>query len=204
MDLRRVNATRSPHRRPTRVRAPARALLGVGWLCGALALSCGDSTAEPPPPPPPPPASLSALFGQTLFRADGSAVGMEALEGKAIIAIYFGAAGCPACTAFTPLLVNAYDELRQAGRSFEVVYVSFDGSAEIMYQYMLDARMQWLAMPWGGSQSAALTQRYGVRWIPTLVIIDGAGKTVSLTGREEVSSRGAAAYDDWLTRSGDG
>jgi thiol-disulfide isomerase/thioredoxin len=182
---------------PSNVRASARPMvLGVilfSWL-GAC-----DSTVAPPPP-----ASLSELFGSTLVLADGTVVGIEALEGKALIAIYFGARGCPACAVFTPLLVDAYEELREAGRSFEVVYVSSDGNAESMHQYMLDAGMRWLALPWGGSHSAALGQRYGVRWIPTVIVVDGAGATVSLKGYEEVASRGAAAYDDWLARSGGG
>jgi nucleoredoxin len=180
----------------TWVRTPAWRVLVVAGIC-TLGGAC-DSTVEPPP------ASLSELFGPTLFMSDGTAVGLEALEGKALIAIYFGARGCPACAAFTPLLVDAYEELRAAGRSFEVVYVSSDGSAESMYQYMLDAGMRWLATPWGGSRNAALGQRYGVRYIPTVVVIDGAGVTVSLKGHEEIANRGAAAYDDWLARSGDG
>jgi nucleoredoxin len=182
---------------PGKVRASVRpmvlAVIFFSWLGGAC-----DSTVAPPPP-----ASLSELFGSTLLMADGTAVGIEALEGRAIIAIYFGARGCPACAAFTPRLVDAYEEIQGAGKSFEVVYVSSDGSAESMHQYMLDAGMRWLATPWNGSHSAALGQRYGVRWIPTVVVIDGAGATVSLKGHEEIANRGAAAYDDWLARSGE-
>jgi nucleoredoxin len=182
---------------PGKVRASVRpmvlAVIFFSWLGGAC-----DSTVAPPPP-----ASLSELFGSTLLMADGTAVGIEALEGRAIIAIYFGARGCPACAAFTPRLVDAYEEIQGAGKSFEVVYVSSDGSAESMHQYMLDAGMRWLATPWNGSHSAALGQRYGVRWIPTVVVIDGAGATVSLKGHEEIANRGAAAYDDWWARSGE-
>jgi nucleoredoxin len=181
---------------PGNLRASARPKVLAAILFLWLGTAC-DSTVSPPPP-----ASLSELFGPTLLMADGTAVGIQALEGKAIIAIYFGARGCPACAAFTPLLVDAYEELRAANRSFEVVYVSSDGSAENMRQYMLDAGMRWLATPWGGSHSAALGQRYGVRWIPTVIVIDGAGATVSSKGHEEIASRGAAAYDDWLARSG--
>jgi thiol-disulfide isomerase/thioredoxin len=174
-----------------------RKLLAVPLLSW-LVVACGSTVA------PPPPASLAELFGPTLLMADGSAVGPEVLEGKALIGIYFGAWGCPACGAFTPLLVDAYDELREAGRSFEVVYVSSDGSAEIMHRYMRDAGMRWPALPWGGSRSAALGQRYGVRYIPTVIIIDGSGATVSLKGYEEIADRGAAAYEGWLARSGGG
>jgi hypothetical protein len=172
----------------------------VLWMIVVVGLAAGcESTAAPPPP-----TSLVELFGHTLLLADGTAVGIEALEGKAIIAIYFGARGCPACAVFTPRLVDAYEELHAAGRSFEVVYVSSDGNAASMQQYMSDAGMGWLALPWGGSRSAALGQRYGVRWIPTVIVIDGAGATISLKGHEEIANRGAAAYSDWLASSGGG
>jgi thiol-disulfide isomerase/thioredoxin len=181
---------------PGNVRASVRPAVLAVILFSWLGAACKSTVA------PAPPASLSELFGSTLLMADGTTVGIEALEGKAIIAIYFGARGCPACAAFTPRLVDAYEELREAGRSFEAVYVSSDGSAESMHQYMLDAGMRWLATPWGGSHSTALGQRYGVRWIPTVIVIDGAGATISLKGHEEIVNRGAAAYDDWLARRG--
>lgn len=180
---------------PANARASARPMVLAVILFSGLGAACDSAVA------PPPGASLQELFGSTLLTADGTVVGIEALEGKALIAIYFGARGCPACAAFTPLLVDAYDELQGAGRSFEVVYVSSDGSALGMYQYMVDAGMGWLALPWGGSHSAALGQRYGVRWIPTLIVIDGEGYTVSMSGHVEITERGAAAYDDWLARS---
>jgi nucleoredoxin len=180
---------------PKWIRAAAgRKVLAV-TLFSWLALGCESPVA------PPPPAALPELFGSSLLLADGRSVGIEALAGKAIIAIYFGARGCPACAVFTPRLAEVYEGLRAAGRSFEVVYVSSDGSAESMHRYMQDAGMGWLALPWGGSHAAALGQRYDVRWIPTVIVIDGAGATVSMTGREEIAELGAAAYDDWLARS---
>jgi hypothetical protein len=186
---------------PTRARAVApyrraRGVRAVGLFCGLLAMACAESPVGPPPP-----ASLLELFGDSLFTAAGAPVGVEALEGRALIGIYFGARGCPACATFTPMLVDAYDQLRQAGRSFEVVYISSDGSAESMFQYMAEAGMGWLALPWGSGRSAALGHRYGVRWIPTLVVVDGAGRTVSLDGHTEIKSRGVSAYDVWLARA---
>jgi hypothetical protein len=192
-----MSRSREPFSRPVQGR-PALRVLGAAVLAAALVPACDGSDSVGPPPP----ASLDELFGDTLLKADGSAVGIEALEGKALIGIYFCARDCPACGAFTPLLVDAYDQIREAGGSFEVVYVSSDGSATIMHQYMRDAGMQWLALPWAGGRSMALGQRYGVRWIPTVIVLDGAGNTVSTRGHEEIAARGAAAYDDWLARSG--
>ncbi len=164
----------------------------------ALAVACGDDS-----PTELPPASLEELFGDRLYRADGSEVGLEALEGVPVIGIYFGASGCPACSQFTPLLVAAYEEIHEAGRPFEVVYVSSDRNAPEMFDYMVSAGMGWLALPWRGDRAMALVERYEIRWIPTLVVIDGGGGTISLTGREEVTEKGAAAYEDWRAAVGD-
>jgi nucleoredoxin len=172
-------------------------VLALGGLCGWAAVACSESPAGPGPP-----VSLAELFGNTLLLADGTAVGIEALEEKRFIGIYFGARGCPACAVFTPRLVAAHEELREAGRSFEVVYVSSDVSSASMFQYMVDAGMEWLALPWGGRRSRDLGQRYDVRWIPTLIVVDGSGRTVSANGRDEIAEHGAGAYDVWLAGSG--
>jgi nucleoredoxin len=183
----------------SRVRRGACAVVIASALFSGLLASCsGDNGMVDPEPP----ASLSDLLGPVFYKADGSSVGIEAVEGKALVAIYFSARGCPACGAFTPLLLNAYESLIETGRSFEVVLVSLESSAQDMFAYMADYGMPWLALPFGGEKSQALSRRYDVRWIPTLVVVDGQGRTVSMTGREEVAARGAGAYDDWLAKGG--
>lgn len=171
-------------------------MLVATGLCSGLVAGCGDDS-----PTEPSRASLLELFGDTLLRADGSVEGIEALEGAALIGIYFGSYQCSACAGFTPILVDAYGQLREQGRSFEVVYVSLDPGEASMLSYMTESGMSWLAVPWRGSHSNALLERYDVEWIPTLIIIDGEGGTVSREGAQEVVDHGAAAYDDWLARA---
>jgi nucleoredoxin len=171
----------------------------VSAVLSGLLFSCGGDNGIVEPEPP---ASLADLLGTVFHRADGSSVGIAAIQDKTFVAIYFSARGCPACGAFTPLLLQAYDDLEEAGRPFEVVLVSFESSAQDMFTYMTDLGMPWLAVPFGGEKAQALTLRYDVRWIPTLVVVDGQGRTVSVTGREEVAAKGAGAYDDWLAKSG--
>ncbi len=186
--------------RSQRVRTRARKPNLLTILMCAIVASCGTDS----PVGPPPPESLAELFGEQLLRANGTSVGIEEVEDKTLIAIYFAAQGCPACGQFTPLLVDAYHEIRQADRSFEVVLVSSDGSQEHMLAHMTDSSMPWLAVAWGSTEASGLGQRYGVRWIPTVIVVDGAGKTVSVDGRDEIAALGAGAYDQWLARSGGG
>jgi cytochrome oxidase Cu insertion factor (SCO1/SenC/PrrC family) len=176
-------------------RRPRRTAL-VATVCAGLVAGCDGTPTEPPA------ASLVELFGETLHRADGSVVGIEAVEAAALVGIYFGSYQCPACAGFTPTLVDVYDRLQDQGRSFEVVYVSLDPTEASMFSYMTESGMSWLAVPWQGTHSNALLDRYRVQWIPTLIIIDGEGRTVSKDGVGDLRADGAAAYDDWLERSG--
>lgn len=163
-------------------------------FCSAFGCDGGGPAALPP-------ASLPDLFGSQLYRADGSPVGVHVLDDVAVIGIYFASPGCPACGGFTPLLVDAYSQLREDGRSFEVVLVSLGVSESSLFEYMIYSGMPWLAVSSQSGEANALVQRYDVRWVPTLIIIDGAGNTISFTGREELTQSGVAAYDAWLAAS---
>ena len=168
----------------------------------AALMGCAASGCDGDGPTGPEPASLPDMFGNQLYRADGSAVGVGVLNNTSVIGIYFASPGCPACGAFTPLLVNAYDQLRDEGRSFEVVLVTGGISEQSLFDYMAGSGMAWLAVSSQSSEGDALAQRYDVQWVPTLVIIDGTANTVSMTGREELTQSGAAAFDAWLAASG--
>lgn len=173
--------------------------VAVAIVCGFVVACDGDES----PVEPLPPATLEGLFGDELYRADGSTESLAALDSVPVIGIYFAAYGCPACGTFTPLLVDAYAELREEGQPFEVVFVSADASASAMLAHMEDRQMPWLAVPWGGVKANGLVQRYGIRWIPTLVVIDHEANTITLNGREQLAQDGAAAYTDWLAASED-
>ncbi len=167
--------------------------IGLATWMGYVLSGCGGDG-----PTGPAPASLPDLFGEELYRADASPVSVSALDGEALIGIYFASASCPACGAFTPVLVDAYSQLQEGGRSFEVVLVTFGITDAAMFEFMTDSEMPWLAIPPSSQKVDALLQRYDVLWVPTLIVIDAAGNTVSLTGREDVMEEGASAYDVWL------
>ncbi len=146
----------------------------------------------------PQPTSLAELFGTQLYRADGSTVGVQTLDGTPVIGIYYASPACPACGGFTPLLVDVYNELKTEGKSFEVVLVSPGITNALLFEYMVDSEMPWLAVSSQSNVANALVQRYNVRWVPTLILIDDSARTLSLTGRDELLEKGVGAYDDWL------
>ncbi|MBT8398224.1 MAG: hypothetical protein HKO65_09165 [Gemmatimonadetes bacterium] len=161
-------------------------------LCLAVS-GCGDKG-----PTEPDPVTLPDLFGNQLYRSDGSQVGVGTLEGTSIIGIYFASPTCPACLAFSPLLVDAYNQLKTDGRSFEVVLVVNGINVASLSDFMTDSGMPWLAVSPESGRPSALAQRFSVQWVPTLIIIDGTGKIISLAGRDEITQNGPGAYDDWI------
>jgi hypothetical protein len=162
--------------------------------CGAL--GCGDDSTGPQPLP------LPELFGAELFQADGTLVGVQDLADKDVIGIYFASPTCSACAGFTPVLVDAFNQLQSDGKSFEVVLVSYYLSDSGLLDYMENSSMPWLAVSSESGPTAALVKRYNVQWIPTLIIIDGEGRTISKKGRDELVEDGTAAYDQWLAEAG--
>jgi hypothetical protein len=169
----------------------------VSALVGFAVSACGSDG-----PTRPKPTSLSDLFGTELYRADGTTVGVAALNNVPLIGIYFANPGCPACGGFTPNLVDAYDQLEAEGKSFEVVLVSAGISDATLFDYMVDSEMGWLAIPPQSGKANTIAQRYNVRWVPTLIVIDDELRTITYTGREEVAQVGADIYEVWLTASG--
>ena len=139
---------------------------------------------------------LNDCFGDSLVLSDGRKVPVSTLKGKTI-GIYFSAHRCPPCRAFTPELVKMYKRLEKEGQSFDIVFVSGDESQEAMAAYMEEMKMPWKGLPFGSSRSEFLAQKYGVSIIPTLVIVDKDGKTVTTRGRVDVAVKGAAAFDSW-------
>jgi protein-disulfide isomerase-like protein with CxxC motif len=126
------------------------------------------------------------------------------MEGTPLIGIYFASPVCPACTGFTPELVEAYGRWETQGKSFEVVLVTTGIVLADLLEYMAESNMPWRAVSPQSNKASSLIQRYNVRWVPTLVVIDAATKTVTVTGREELVQLGEGAYDFWLAATGGG
>ena len=83
------------------------------------------------------------------------------------------------------------------GKPFEIVFVSSDHDSESMYNYMKEMDMPWLALEFDDDHKAALKNKYNVKGIPKLVIIDAEGKLITENGRGDVTDRGDSAFDGW-------
>ena len=103
----------------------------------------------------------------------------EPLEKKKLIALYFSAKWCGPCRKFTPELVQYYNRVVAAHPEFEIVFVSADRSAAAMESYMRDFQMPWPAVKFEKVAEKEGLRKYAGSGIPSLVVIDAAGKVVS-------------------------
>ena len=134
------------------------------------------------------PPSLWEALGDEFMSGDGESVELDALRGEGkVIGLYFSAHWCPPCKAFTPKLVETYNKVKAAGKQLEIVFVSSDRDMKQFQEYF--ATMPWLAIPPGDKRKAALSARFEVEGIPSLVFIDGAtGETINANGRAAVGA----------------
>lgn len=128
-----------------------------------------------------------ALFGDVLLSKDGAEVKTEEALADKVVGIYFSAHWCPPCRGFTPEFAQIYDQLKSAGKNFEVVFASSDRDESSFDEYR--GEMPWLSLPYANrAAKSALSSKYKVSGIPTLVILDEKGEVITKEGRGAVTS----------------
>merc|ERR550537_31921 len=129
------------------------------------------------------PKSLAELLDTPLEGPSGR-VDMKDLDGN-VIGLYFSAHWCPPCRAFTPQLAEQYKKIKAAGLPFEIVFASSDQNEKQFREYFKE--MPWLALPFKDRErKEALSSHFGVRGIPTLVLLDTDRSVLTTNGRAAV------------------
>lgn len=120
---------------------------------------------------------------------------ISALDGK-IVGLYFAANWYRPCREFTQVLVDVYEQLKNSGCVFEIVYVSSDEDSDAFNAYL--ACMPWLAIPFSDLETKkALNRKFDVEGIPCLVILhpnDTKDEATLHDGVELVYRYGAQAF----------
>jgi nucleoredoxin len=141
-------------------------------------------------------AALAAMLGDSLVGQGGATQSTAAaLEGKGAVALYFSAHWCPPCRGFTPKLAEWYKkDLKDKG--LEVVFVSSDRDQESFKEYF--GEQPWLALPFEDrARKDSLSKKFKVQGIPSLVIVDSEGKTITKDGRSAISEDPTGAEFPW-------
>ena len=67
---------------------------------------------------------------------------------------------CPPCRGFTPELVSTYNKVKEAGKNFEIIFVSSDRDEGGFKEYW--GSMPWLAIPFGDKRKNLLSDHFEV------------------------------------------
>jgi len=130
------------------------------------------------------------LFGEELLvNHEGEKINTEeALSNLDAVGIYFSAHWCPPCRGFTPVLAKKYQELKDAGKKFEIVFASSDQDETAFNDYFKE--MPWKAMFYSKrDEKQELSTKYSCQGIPYLVILNGSdAEIITTNGRGGVSS----------------
>eukprot|EP00539_Tryblionella_compressa_P005106 CAMPEP_0178764750 /NCGR_PEP_ID=MMETSP0744-20121128/18005_1 /TAXON_ID=913974 /ORGANISM="Nitzschia punctata, Strain CCMP561" /LENGTH=282 /DNA_ID=CAMNT_0020420041 /DNA_START=45 /DNA_END=893 /DNA_ORIENTATION=+ len=125
----------------------------------------------------------------------------EALDGKRVIGLYFSADWCGPCRQFTPELVSFYEKMnKRRGKKdqFQIVWVSRCRDQNSHFQYF--SHMPWLALPIEeatGARGQHLSDKYKVKGIPTLVLVDDLGQTITTDARNKIPQDRAGIGFPW-------
>lgn len=128
--------------------------------------------------------ALKSLLGEELLSKTGMVKTADALGGKKLIMVYFSAHWCPPCRGFTPKLIEKYNA-SAVSNQVEVVFVSSDRDEEAFAAYF--GEMPWLAVPHADrDRKSSLSEKYGVRGIPSLIVLNADGELVTTEGRAQL------------------
>jgi len=137
------------------------------------------------------------LLGDKLCKGTEEIDVETAFEGAKAVALYFSAHWCPPCRGFTPKLAEFYNSnLKEKG--LEVVFISSDQDEDQFKEYY--AEQPWLALPYSArDKKAALSKKYKVEGIPSLVIINPAdGSVITKDGRSAVMGDPTGEKLPWI------
>ncbi len=85
-------------------------------------------------------------------------------------------------------MAEFYDQLKEEnGQALEIIFISSDNDDDSFKEYY--GSMPWIAVPYSKRDIAQkLGQKFAVRGIPTLVILDSTGAIKDKDGRSTVSN----------------
>ena len=125
----------------------------------------------------------------------------EVLAKKKVVGLYFSADWCGPCRKFTPELVAFYNKMNaRKGRTndFEIVWISRCRDFNAFGQYF--TQMNWLAMPpedAQGKRGQLLSDKYKVKGIPSLVLLDEIGNVITTDARNKIPMDKAGIGFPW-------
>ncbi|CAJ0596761.1 unnamed protein product [Cylicocyclus nassatus] len=146
-----------------------------------------------------PPAAADVLKGDVLKRVNGSVETVDFSTIKTTVrGLLFGAQWCPPCRQWVKQLTPVYEQMKKNGVSLEIVFCSSDRSQEAFDHFV--EQMPWSAFTYDPARTLALTRVYNISGIPSLILLDQAGKVITNHGRSSLLEDPAGRYFPWKQR----
>ncbi len=126
--------------------------------------------------------AASALVGKPLELAGPTVAGPDfdwKAYRKKVVIVDFWATWCGPCRKEMPNVLDAYNRLNAKG--FEVVGVSLDDDLDAVAEYVQEKAIPWETLV--GPKAKELAQQYGVKGIPTLMLVDRDGNVLAVANR---------------------
>ncbi|XP_022096246.1 nucleoredoxin-like [Acanthaster planci] len=130
------------------------------------------------------PKPFEEIFSGSLINNKGETKTTDDIKGK-VLGLYFSAHWCGPCRGFTPNLTKSYNKMVEDGKNLEIVFCSSDRDEASFKEYF--SEMPWLALPFGDKRKMALSKKFDVQGIPTLVFLDESWNLITTNGRGAVS-----------------
>ncbi len=119
---------------------------------------------------------LAELAGKLVNLRTGSKTKLNPMAPPQYVVLLFSAGWCPGCQSFAPELTRFYQQHKKdAGKRFEVIWISRDRSEADMKQYAKKHEFPWLAVAWDKLAQIPLTQTHDTGGIPSVVLLDAKG-----------------------------
>ncbi len=108
-------------------------------------------------------------------------------QGKVVL-IDFWATWCPHCVEELPDVKQIYEKYHDQG--FDVVGISLDDDKKALAEFLDKKPLPWVTLfnddpAKQGWEGAAMTKPFAIEELPTMIMIDRAGKIVSISARGE-------------------
>lgn len=111
---------------------------------------------------------------------DGSSVDLADLRGKVVL-LDFWATWCPPCVEEAPALVETYRKFKDRG--FTIVGISLDQDKSALEGFTAEHGMEWPQFFDGKGWDNELAKRFKIRSVPTLWLLDRAGRLADASPR---------------------
>ena len=115
------------------------------------------------------------------------------LKGKVVL-VEFWSTSCGPCIGEMPTLKAVYQKLHEQG--FEVVGISLDDKESVLRRFIKEKELPWPQHFEGNGWENKFAVRYGIFSIPTMWLVDKAGKLRSTEARFDLERQVTSLLDE--------